>query len=88
MWLKTSMNHVLPPSYCKVKGRPNVGARRPENDGKKSKKGADPYKLGKHHQQCLNCGNCGKVGHNKRSCKEAHVENVMVSTHFVLVHNS
>ena len=84
MWPRTSMNHVLPPSYCKFKGRPNAGARRLENDEKKSKKGADPYKLGKHHQQSLKCGNCGKVGHNKRSCKEAQTEHVVVSTQFVL----
>ena len=57
MWLKTFMNHVLPPSYYKVKGRPNAGARKLENDKKKNKKGADLYKLGKHHQQSLKCGN-------------------------------
>lgn len=88
LWPKTSMNHVLPPYYYKLKGRPNAGARRLENDEKKNKKGADPYKLGKHHQQSLKCENCGKVGHNKKSCKDAYIENVVLSALVVLLYNT
>lgn len=44
MWPKTSLNHVLPPYYCKMKGMPNAGARRIKKDEKKNKKMVDPYK--------------------------------------------
>ena len=70
LWLNMGMEHITPPSYCVVKGKATKGARRLEKGEKHNKKGVDPYKLGKKHQQSLKCGNCGSVGHNNKMCKK------------------
>lgn len=79
MWPKTGLVHIQPPIYSKLPGRPNARARKPEVDEKKNqKKGVNPYKLGKEHQNSIKCEKYGKVGHNKRSCKEKQVETISI----------
>ncbi|KAL6284875.1 hypothetical protein ACE6H2_015804 [Prunus campanulata] len=62
LWDRTNMPPCVPPSYSKQPGRPRK-ARRKEA-GECSNKASVVTKV----QDSLRCGQCGRKGHNKRTC--------------------
>lgn len=75
LWAQTGLPHVLPPLYAKQPGQKQHKRRLEE--GEKNKKASlnvelpSKHKLGKKYQVLVKCGNCGMVGHNRRSCKQS-----------------
>ncbi|XP_028065583.1 uncharacterized protein LOC114268592 [Camellia sinensis] len=65
MWPTTQYGKVLPPDVNKRAGRPRLNKR---TDTDVPIDATDSSKLGKRGTQ-MTCKNCGKLGHNKRTCK-------------------
>lgn len=63
MWPSTDNVPLLPPDVKKRAGRPKKARRREPDEEPK-----DPCRLGRRGIK-MTCRNCGKVGHNKRGCK-------------------
>ncbi|CAL9000485.1 unnamed protein product [Prunus brigantina] len=62
LWDITNMPPCVPPSYSKQPGRPRKA--RMKEVGECSKKANVVTKV----QDSLRCGQCGRNGHNKRTC--------------------
>ncbi|XP_028080654.1 uncharacterized protein LOC114282202 [Camellia sinensis] len=62
MWPRTEYAKVLPPDVKKRVGRPK------QNKRKETEAPIQGIKLGRQGTK-MTCNNCGKVGHNRRSCK-------------------
>lgn len=83
-WPKTNYEPIQPPLLRRPPGRPK------KQRHKSSLEGKDPHKA-KRKYGVTKCGKCGRLGHNKRSCKEG--EQVLFSFLFffsnliVCVHN-
>ncbi|GMP31676.1 hypothetical protein CsSME_00005800 [Camellia sinensis var. sinensis] len=65
MWPITQYGKVLPPDVMKRAGRPRLNKR---TDTDVPIDVTDSSKLGRRGTQ-MTCKNCGKLGHNKRTCK-------------------
>ncbi|KAH7863402.1 hypothetical protein Vadar_017045 [Vaccinium darrowii] len=63
MWPNEGYPTLLPPDVKKRAGRPKKARRREPEENE------DPTKLSKRGMK-MSCSSCGKIGHNKRGCKQ------------------
>ncbi|XP_040362682.1 uncharacterized protein LOC121049420 [Rosa chinensis] len=63
MWSRNEEACILPPQYSRQPGRPKTVRRRDASE----KLAGNGTKLGR-IQKSLKCGNCGRVGHNVKTC--------------------
>ncbi|PRQ20047.1 putative transcription factor interactor and regulator CCHC(Zn) family [Rosa chinensis] len=63
MWSRSEEACILPPQYSRQPGRPKTVRRRDASE----KLAGNGTKLGR-IQKSLKCGNCGRVGHNVKTC--------------------
>ncbi|BFG20181.1 hypothetical protein CerSpe_064550 [Prunus speciosa] len=75
MWDKSDFPPCLPPAYSKQRGRPRKCRNKEEGEHKGKMRIRESSTQGKtslsripNTQDSLKCGQCGKNGHNKRTC--------------------
>ncbi|BFG35165.1 hypothetical protein CerSpe_214390 [Prunus speciosa] len=75
MWGKTNFPPCLPPSYSKQHGRPRKSRKKEEGEHKGKMKMGESSNTAEttlsripNTQDSLKCGQCGKKGHNRRTC--------------------